>query len=172
MSENHPSGPDVRFPPPLLFVGGLAIAALLHSQWPLPIWPQPRPEWLLVLAYVLLFVGLVWMAWGLITFLRARTAVIPHHPATRLVTGGPYRYGRNPMYLGLSAVYWGITLWLNSVWAVLLFPAVIVGLLRFVIRREERYLRDEFGEDYERYCRRVSRWFTPPRLQQDRQTSI
>jgi protein-S-isoprenylcysteine O-methyltransferase Ste14 len=58
------------------------------------------------------------------------------------------------------------------VWAVLLFPAVIVGLLRFVIRREERYLRDEFGEDYERYCRRVSRWFTPPRLQQDRQTSI
>jgi protein-S-isoprenylcysteine O-methyltransferase Ste14 len=160
MSENQSPGPAVRFPPPFLFVGGLAIAALLHSLWALPILAQPRQEGMLVLAYVFLFAGLAWMSWGLITFLRARTAIIPHHPATRLVTSGPYRFGRNPMYLGLSAVYLGITLWLNTVWAILLFPAVIAGLIEFVIRREERYLNETFGEDYERYRRRVSRWFT------------
>lgn len=155
-----PSSPGVRFPPPLLFAGGLTVAAWLQSRWPLPLWPGPRPTALLVLAYALALAGTAWAGWGLLTFHRAGTAVIPHHPATRLVRNGPYRFGRNPMYLGLSAVYLGFAVWLNSVWSVLLFPIVIALLLRLVIRREERYLAGAFGEEYERYRQHVSRWLS------------
>lgn len=158
MPERKLPSPGVRFPPPIIFVAGLATAALLHSRWPLPIWPPARPFVLLLVAYALVLAGLAWMAWGLITFRHARTAIFPNHPATRIVTAGPYRFGRNPMYLGMSAVYWGVALWLNSLWAVLIFPVVIALLFRFVIRREERYLAQAFGVDYERYRGRVPRW--------------
>lgn len=160
MSETPIEHPGVRFPPPLLYVGSLGLAAILHRVWPVPLWPGPRPVALLILAYLLLGVGLVWMQWGLITFRRARTAIFPHYPASRLVMTGPYRFGRNPMYLGMTAVYWGVGLWINTFWALVLFPVVIFLLLRHVIHREERYLASAFGQEYAEYCRVVPRWLT------------
>ena len=113
---------------------------------------------MLVLAYVLVAAGLGWMAWGIVTFRRAKTGIYPTSAASQIVRHGPYRYGRNPMYLGMTAVYWGVTLWLDTLWALLIFPLVIILLLRFVIAREERYLRDAFASDYDAYTRSVSRW--------------
>lgn len=81
-------------------------------------------------------------------------------PAAGIVRGGPYRFGRNPMYPGMSAVYWGVALWMTSVWAVILFPIVIVLLVRFVIRRAERFLESAFGEDHLSYRAAVGRWLS------------
>ena len=160
----------VRFPPPLLFVGPLGIAAALRSQWPLRIVRStdaaagPARTAMLIIAYVLIAAGVLWMAWGILTFRRAQTGIYPTSPASRIVDYGPYRFGRNPMYLGMTAVYWGVTLWLNTWWALLLFPLVIMLLLRFVIANEERYLREAFPGDYDAYAARVSRWIgTNPR---------
>lgn len=150
--------PGVRFPPPLLFVTGLGLAALLQRRVPLPLFAEGRPVAALVIAYMLLAVGFAWIAWGIITFARARTGIMPHHAASRIVSSGPYRFNRNPMYTGMSGIYAGVTLWLNTWWAVLFFPLVIVVLLHYVIRREEAYLRSAFGTDYDSYCARVSRW--------------
>ncbi|HSU14089.1 isoprenylcysteine carboxylmethyltransferase family protein [Longimicrobium sp.] len=168
MSERALANAGVRFPPPLLFVAGLALAALLDRLRPAPLWHGGgRPVAFLVAAAVLLGAGAVWMAWGLITFRRARTAVIPNRPASSLVTGGPYRFGRNPMYLGMTTAYCGATLWLDSAWAIVMLPIVIDLLHRLVIRREEAYLADAFGAEYERYRGRVGRWLSlsapPPR---------
>ena len=71
---------------------------------------------------------------------------------------GPYRYTRNPIYLGGSAVYTGITLLLNNLWGILLLPVSTVILQRGVIEREEQYLRDRFGDDYDAFTERVPRW--------------
>ena len=157
--------PGVRFPPPLLFIGGLGLAALLHAQWPLPIVLSRDParaetlRWvLLAIAYVLVAAGVLWMAWGIMTFRRARTGIYPNRPASQIVREGPYRFGRNPMYLGMTGVYWGVALWLDTLWALLIFPAVILLLLRYVIAREERYLREAFSADYDDYTQSVSRW--------------
>ncbi|HET7275180.1 MAG TPA: isoprenylcysteine carboxylmethyltransferase family protein [Longimicrobiaceae bacterium] len=150
--------PGIRFPPPLVFVGGLGFAALLHNRWPLPIWPSGRTAILLILAYALIGGGLAWMYWGLITFRRAKTTVLPHQAASTIVTHGPYRFGRNPMYLGMCALYFGVTLWLNSIWGLLIFPIVIFLIISYVISREEAYLIDDFGDEYERYRSSVPRW--------------
>ncbi|HEX6693996.1 MAG TPA: isoprenylcysteine carboxylmethyltransferase family protein [Longimicrobiales bacterium] len=155
--------PGVRFPPPLLFVGALGLAALLRTQWPLLIVVDESDRAImLIVAYGLIAAGMLWMAWGLVTFRRARTGIIPNRPASRIVREGPYRFGRNPMYLGMTAVYWGVTLWLDTWWALIFFPVVIMLLLTLVIAREERYLREAFPGDYDEYTRAVSRWLGKP----------
>ena len=160
MPEAPHSSPGVHFPPPLIFVGGVALAALLQRVWQLPLWKGNPSNALLVIAYLLMAAGMAWVAWGMITFHRARTAIIPNQPASRLVAWGPYRFGRNPMYFGLTILYCSVALWLNSLWAFLLLPLVIALLIHLVIRREERYLTDAFGEAYRDYCSRVPRWIS------------
>ena len=159
-AEARPSNPGVRFPPPFLFVGGGILAWLLEAQVrrfrfvgadasTAPI--ETAGAFLIVL-------GIVLIGWGMLTFVRARTAILPMRPASRLVDSGPYRITRNPMYTGMSLLYLGGMLVLNWGWALVVFPVVIVLLYRLVIRREEEYLAAEFGEEYREYCRRVRRW--------------
>ncbi len=105
-----------------------------------------------------LAIGLCLVAWGMVTFRRAGTAITPHHSANRLVVSGPYRFTRNPMYTGLTIVYIGVSALLGSEWPLLLLPLVLFIVFHFVIEREERYLADAFGSEYAEFRRRVRRW--------------
>jgi protein-S-isoprenylcysteine O-methyltransferase Ste14 len=96
---------------------------------------------------------------GIATFARARTAIYPNQPARALVTTGPYRFSRNPMYLGLTAAYFGLALVLNWAWPLVLLPVVLGALSALVIDREERHLASSFGTAYTEYRRHVRRWF-------------
>lgn len=150
--------PGVRFPPPLLFVvGGLAGWALGRA-WPVPLVVSPADRLLAVVGLVLVVAGVVLGVWAVLTFRRARTAIVPSRPATGVVEAGPYRFSRNPMYVALSVAYLGVTLVLNSVWPLALLPVVLGALFVLVVRREERYLASAFGEGYAAYRRRVRRW--------------
>lgn len=111
-----------------------------------------------ILGALLLAGGLGWMASGLVIFGLQRTAVIPNRPARTLVRIGPYRFTRNPMYLGLTWAYVGLSVVMNWAWPLVLLPVVLILLTTLVIRREEAYLRAAFGADYDDYCRRVRRW--------------
>jgi len=107
---------------------------------------------LFALVYLALFVG------ALTAFRRARTTLIPNRPATAFVTRGPYGFTRNPMYLSLVALYIAAALWLNSWWALVLLPVVVIIIDRAVIAREERYLGSAFPAEYSAYRARVRRW--------------
>lgn len=63
------------------------------------------------------------------------------------------------MYLAMASAYLGIALLLNSIWALLPLPIVLLIVDLFVICREERYLAAKFGDSYRQYCSRVRRWF-------------
>jgi protein-S-isoprenylcysteine O-methyltransferase Ste14 len=157
-TQTQLTNPGVRFPPPLLFVAGFAAAWIVDRRvLPLHL-TQTGEGFLSDVGVVLVVVGLVLMGWGLITFKRARTAIIPYHSASSLVTTGPYRFTRNPMYTGLTIAYVGGALLVNSAWPLILLPEVLVVLLVTVIAREERYLGDAFGSEYAAYCARVRRW--------------
>ena len=160
MSDAAPRSPGVKFPPPTLFVAGWLLGWLLESRVVrLPLDGDDAPHWSLVVAgSTLLALGLIVIAAGLLTFFRARTAIMPHHAASRLVTHGPYRFTRNPMYLGMTLLYGGLAIRTNMTWPLLLLPLVLLALHRLVIRREERYLTSAFGAEYEDYRRRVRRW--------------
>jgi protein-S-isoprenylcysteine O-methyltransferase Ste14 len=103
-------------------------------------------------------VGLAITWWALSTFVQVRTGIMPDRPARQLVTYGPYRFSRNPMFVGFSAVYVGLAVLLNMVWPLLVLPLVITVLTLTVVRHEERYMAAEFGDSYKTYCRRVRRW--------------
>jgi protein-S-isoprenylcysteine O-methyltransferase Ste14 len=89
---------------------------------------------------------------------RAGTNVRPDLPSTALVTDGPFRFTRNPLYVGLTLMYAGIALLIPAVWPLLLLIAVLLVMQWGVIAREERYLERKFGEAYRAYLGRVRRW--------------
>lgn len=152
-------GPGVPFPPPFLFVAGF-LAGLGLDRWLLAfeIDNDGAGRVQSAVGLVLMAAGLALVLWGIVTFARARTAIIPHRPARLLVLGGPYRFSRNPMYVGLTALYLGLAIASNLVWPILLLPLVLWLLVAIVIRREERHLTEKFGEEYRAFCRQVRRW--------------
>ena len=151
-------GPGIKFYPPLYFLVGGAVAWGLHRRLAFDIDGAGVSDlqWRLGLALVVL--GSVLMTWAIATFARARTTVRPDRAANRLVTGGPYAFSRNPIYLADCLVYLGVALLTNSAWALVVLPFVVASLSVRVIRREEGYLRDAFGGDYDDYRRRTRRW--------------
>jgi protein-S-isoprenylcysteine O-methyltransferase Ste14 len=150
------SGAAVRFPaPPLLFAAPLAATLALHRWLPLPL-----PGRLVTTAFgaVLTTAGLALSASGAATFRRHRTTVVPHHPVSTLVTRGPYRISRNPMYTGLAAAYVGAALWVGTWWPLIIAPLPVLATYRWVIVPEEDYLKRRFGDEYEHYQSQVRRW--------------
>ncbi len=89
---------------------------------------------------------------------RAGTSIKPTVPTTALVTTGPFRFSRNPLYVSVTLFYLGIAIAARSLWALALLLVVLVVMQRGVIDREERYLERRFGADYLRYKERVRRW--------------
>ena len=79
-------------------------------------------------------------------------------PTSALVIWGPYRFTRNPMYMGLTTLYVGGTLLLNDLWPLALLPVVIGLVQRRVIAKEEAYLERKFGDEYRAYKAGVRRW--------------
>jgi protein-S-isoprenylcysteine O-methyltransferase Ste14 len=151
--------PGVIFPPPLLFALGFGFGWLLHRAAPLALFPGGRSDATIVAGGIVMAIGLVIGAAGLIAFVRHRTAILPMRAAARLVTAGPYQYSRNPMYVGLTVAYVGLVVLTNIAWPLVFLPIVLVALTYLVIRREERYLSGAFDSEYREYTSRVRRWF-------------
>ncbi len=149
------TSPGVRFPPPFIFVAGF-LSGLALERWV----HRTRfgGPWLAPLGWTFALGALAFGGWAMLTFWRARTAIHPSHPASRLVRHGPYRFTRNPMYLSLMSLYTGLALIFDAVWPLALLPVVLTLLWMLVLRREERYLRHAFGDDYAEFQRDVRRW--------------
>lgn len=145
----------VRFPPPLPYAAGILIGWLLGRLWRLPgfddAWADP-----LALAGGIAGLALIASALGL--FHRAGVDPLPMRPTAALVLRGPYRFTRNPMYLGMTLLYAGVALLFDLPWALLLLPLVLVVIRTQVVAREERYLEARFGDEYRAYRARVRRW--------------
>lgn len=153
-------GPDVAFPPPLVFIvafggGWLLDRYVLQPGWEWPVGPSPSLE---MVGWALVIAGLMLIVWGATTLHRLRTAVYPNRDASTLANEGPYRFTRNPMYTGMAMAYVGGACIVGSLGALVLLPLAMVALYYLVIRREERHLREAFGDSYGEYQRRVRRW--------------
>jgi protein-S-isoprenylcysteine O-methyltransferase Ste14 len=153
VSETDTSG--VRVPPPLLYVVGFLVGVALEIAFPIDSLPLA-----ITLAGALIG-GLLWLALdgvAMLSFRRAGTSMVPFNPSTALVTSGPSRLTRNPMYLGMAFLYIGLALALGVIWALIFLPLVIAAVDRLVIVREEAYLVRKFGQPYRDYMARVRRW--------------
>lgn len=145
----------VLVPPPLLYFGAVALGYWLDGRRALPFVPVglARP-----VGVTLVILGVALAIAGAITFRLAGTSPNPLKPSTTVVMHGPYRFTRNPMYLGMTIITLGGAVWVNTLWILaLLLPALAV-MRWHVIAREEAYLEEKFGDSYRDYKRRVGRW--------------
>lgn len=150
--------PDVAVRPPILFLLGLALGALLEIVFPLGPGLAGGGFRPVVVGLVMALAGTGLAANAIGRFHRAGTNVPTVEPAVRLVTDGPYRLTRNPIYIGLTLIYFGLAVALTTLWGLALLPAVLVVLDRGVVKREEAYLARRFPDAYRGYMERVPRW--------------
>jgi protein-S-isoprenylcysteine O-methyltransferase Ste14 len=145
----------IRVPPPLYYLAAFLVGVALELAFPTS-WPPFGVR----LAGTLLG-GAAWLALdgaAMVRFRRAGTSMVPTNPTTALVTSGPYRFTRNPMYLGVAFLYIAFAFAFGVIWALAFLPAVVVVVDRFVIAREEPYLERRFGQAYRDYKAQVRRW--------------
>ena len=151
MSDN----PNVLVFPPLLYSGTVVVSLLLH-------WFKPwylTHSWPVRIVGIALIVGAAALGiWGEKALKRAGTNVNPMQPTLAIVSDGPYRFTRNPMYVGLILAYLGEAGLLRQIWPVILSPLVVVYVNWIVIPLEESKLREVFGEQYDLYRKKVRRW--------------
>ena len=142
-------------PPPVIYLTSLVIGLVFRALVPTPFLPRGLA---FMLGAILIAIA-VWLSvWGVRVMHRAGTSEKTSLPTTALVTTGPFRYSRNPLYVSLTLGYLGIAVAAQSLWALALLIVVLAVMLRGVIGREERYLERRFGADYLRYKERVRRW--------------
>lgn len=128
---------------------------VLHFGFPIA---QPIGEPYRYAGGVLMGLATVLGFWAVGLFRRARTGVVPFSEATTLVTRGPYRFTRNPMYLAMAGILVGTAIWLGSLTPWLVLPAFMSIIAERFIAREEAMLEGVFGEAYRQYKAAVRRW--------------
>jgi protein-S-isoprenylcysteine O-methyltransferase Ste14 len=116
------------------------------------------PTTRLILGAMLLLLVVIHGGWGLLNFKRMGTTPEPNGVASALLTSGPFRWTRNPLYLGLAILLVWFGVLLDSSWMLGLTPVLVLLLDWLVIAREEVRLRAQFGDEYLAYTRRVRRW--------------
>ena len=157
----------------ILARGFTAIRSLIYSAAFIALWvwiaayvrrfdghlPYSTPPWLTLVGVVIASVGGLVAATCIATFaVVGRGTPAPFDPPRQFVASGPYRYVRNPMYLGAAAVILGAGLAISSSAVILLTPVFLLVMHLFVTLHEEDALAERFGDSYRRYKATVHRW--------------
>jgi protein-S-isoprenylcysteine O-methyltransferase Ste14 len=157
MSTPTERGARVRVPPPLVFAACTLSAVALHNLvMPLRL---PAPRLLTVaLGIGIALLGVATTASARILFLRTGQCPTPWSPTPSLIARGPYRFTRNPMYVGITTLLVGIGVAFNVLW-ISLFALAALTIVHFIaVVREEAYLAAKFGASYASYAARVRRY--------------
>lgn len=149
---------EIRRPPylpPALLAACLALMALLHFLLPLGRWLDPPLTWIGLLP---LGVGLGLLLGAALLFPKHGTTIVPFQESQALLTHGPYRYSRNPIYLGMVMILGSVAVLLGTRTPLLVIPLFFWSITNQFIVNEEAMLEEKFGEAYAEYRKRVRRW--------------
>jgi protein-S-isoprenylcysteine O-methyltransferase Ste14 len=144
----------VRIPTPIWLIGLIVIVLVVDRWLQLPAIVQHRPT-----GIALLVLGFVVSGWGRLTFRQQSAEIMPSSEAhSTLVASGPYRFTRNPMYLGIVVIGIGAAL-VAGTWLMWLVPVILFVLDNFVIIPfEEHSMERVYGDSFRAYKARVRRW--------------
>jgi len=154
--QEERDGAEVRIPPPVLYLVAFVLGVVLHWLWALGF---ARGSSLRIALGVAVICGGVAILGGAFSvFRRMGQHPDPRKPTTTIARDGPYRFTRNPMYLGGSLVQLGLGIALGNAWIVLLLVPVVVLIHYRAILPEECYLEAKFGDEYTSFKASVRRW--------------
>lgn len=151
--------PGLIMHPPLFLAIAIVLALVLEWLTGLSFLLAPSLASLQFwLGFLITAAGVALPVIGFREFRRAGTNVDPFEPALKLVTTGPYRFTRNPMYLGMVLFMLGLSLVLSLEWGLIFTPVLWFAYDRLVVAREEAYLTNKFGQPYRDLLDRTRRW--------------
>ena len=111
-----------------------------------------------MLGGILIVLGFSCMMWARLLFTSRQTTLFVGQASSQLVCDGPFRFSRNPMYVGVLVFLVGLALWVGSWPFYIVVPVTFLILNFFYVPREERLLRESFDERYLHYSKEVRRW--------------
>lgn len=155
--ESAERGANVNIPPPLIYIGFIVLGALL--QYAIAPIAFPGDTWIRIAGVVFILAGLVLIFSALATFKRTGQDPKPWTVSPELIVQGPYRWTRNPMYVGLTCILIGLGLALNNPWFLLLAGVALLIVHFLAVLPEEKYLNEKFGRSYAEYRTKVRRYF-------------
>lgn len=153
MQHKHLS--EIRLIPPTYFLLGLIPGIVLQFIFPFQLLPNPIN---FISGLAMICIAFALALWTGVTLKQAGTHIHIRHPTLTLVTHGPYRFSRNPMYLSLLLLIIGISLLFNFIWFLLCIPLIVFLVNVFVIQHEECNLEKLFGQAYTQYQCKARRW--------------
>ena len=153
-------GPEMPLPPAIypLCIAGSALMLEKHLPIALPETLLTSAEFSAPASYCTLLLALGFMAWTIQVMRAHNTTLLPHRIANTLIDSGPFRFSRNPIYLGFSLLLLAVFFSNGNLWLLILLPLNIGLLQHFVVLPEERNLSFLFDEDYKKYQNKVRRW--------------
>ena len=149
----------LRIPVPWVFVLTYLVGLLFQVLLPFNLISAETIIYVRILGVVLFVTGTIFATWSLVIFHKARTTTTPGESSEKIVTHGPYRFTRNPMYVSLFLAYLGEAGILAQLWPVIVFPLIFAYVNWVIIPLEEEVLKNDFKDDYVNYCSQVRRWF-------------
>lgn len=158
MSEQASDHSNVIVFPPVVPVVTIALGFALQWLFPLGVLVHFDRFDRVAIGLGLVIIGALISSSGSVTLARSETNVLPSKPTLKIASGGIYQWTRNPIYLGGSFAMVGIAVAFALDWLVLLQVPAHLILHYGIIRREERYLEQKFGEEYRSYKARVPRY--------------
>ena len=144
--------------PPILFLATIVLAVFAQRIYPLP-WPGLDDTPARVIGYGFGVAGLALIVWGIYTLKQAGTTVLPDKGADKLVTDGPFRYRRNPIYMGDVLLFLGLAQLTGNIWFAIAAPLFAIAVYHLAILPEELHLENRFGQAYLDYKETTRRWF-------------
>ena len=147
--------PGVIAPPPLIYLGCVAAGYVIDSFVPWSTIFSPAQKWV---GIGMIGTGFLLSGWSVIEFIRHGTHPDPRHATTAIIRTGPFRLSRNPIYVAFTLMHIGVALWTVKPWILVSVLPALMLIRAGVIAREERYLEQKFGQEYEDYRDSVRRW--------------
>ncbi len=142
------------FRPPIIYLASILIGIAAHLIWPLPLLSTLGTP----LGIVVVLLALLLFTASVREFRAAGTCVRGNQPTHAIVSSGPYRFSRNPIYVSFSLLQLGIAFWVDNLWVAVTLLGSLTLMTLVVIAREERYLEQMFGALYLDYKASVRRW--------------
>jgi len=154
-NENNDNA-GVKLSPPIVYLGLGLIGVGMDYVIPLSIGIDPPLTYIGVIVIIFSIVSTVFVAKNL--FKKYETSPDPWGTTTKIITTGPYKYSRNPMYIFACGVPVGLGIAFNTFWALFAFIPALIIVYFTAVKKEEKYLEAKFGQAYIDYKRKVRRW--------------
>jgi protein-S-isoprenylcysteine O-methyltransferase Ste14 len=157
MNNQHQATAAITLPPPFLFFVCLGTGLLLDYFLPIDIPGIPRTIKMIIGMFFL--TASAYFALGALTVMRKnKTPFDPSKETLVIVSKGPFRFSRNPMYLSLLLLMFGVASFTFSLWYFVAVFVLFFLLGPLAVKPEEKYLTEKFGKQYTDYKNRVRRW--------------